>query len=104
MALRFTCDFHASVSSIPFFYLFFNYSYDNNSHSFRDCAGRNIWGNMKIKLMDTMFWQQMTEDLEKYHERYRMKQNLVEYDLVVLPMYGGYVFTTKDAITNNLNF
>lgn len=30
----------------------------------------------------------MSEDPNKYHERYRMKVNLVGYDFVVMPMFG----------------
>ena len=55
--------------------------------SFHDCTRRNIWGNMKIQLLDTTFWPHLTEDIERFVERYRTRVNLLEYDFVVMPIF-----------------
>jgi hypothetical protein len=55
--------------------------------SFRDCAQRNIWGNLKIQLLDTAFWAQLSEDAEMFVERYRARVNLLEYDFVLMPIF-----------------
>jgi hypothetical protein len=64
--------------------------------SFHDCAHRNIWGNMKIQLLDTTFWPHLTEDPERFGERYRTRVNLLEYDFVVMPIFEAYVFDCFD--------
>ena len=57
------------------------------SDCFRDCTRRKIWGNKKIKLLDTMFWQQLSKDPDLYKDGYRRKNNLLECDFAVMPMF-----------------
>lgn len=42
---------------------------------------------MKIQLLDTTFWPQLSEDPERFGERYRTRVNLLEYDFVVMPIF-----------------
>jgi hypothetical protein len=58
-----------------------------NRDCFQDCAQQNIWGNRKIKLLDTTFWQQLSQDPDRYRDGFRKKNNLLEYDFVVMPMF-----------------
>jgi hypothetical protein len=48
---------------------------------------RNIWGNRKIKLLDTTFWQTLTDDPARYRDGFRDKNNLLECDFAVIPMF-----------------
>jgi hypothetical protein len=56
--------------------------------SIRDCTQRNIWGNLKIKLLDTPFWSQLSEDPDRFGERWRTRVNLLEHDFVVMPIFA----------------
>ena len=58
-----------------------------NRDCFRDCDSRGVWGNLKIKLLDTMVWQKLREKPEYFHERYQAKANLLESDFVLMPMF-----------------
>jgi hypothetical protein len=51
-------------------------------------SSKNIWGNLKITLLDTTFWPTMSNDPNKYHDRYRAKVDLLSHDFVVMPMFG----------------
>ena len=64
-------------------YLYLN----ENRDCFRDCGEKNIWANLKIQLLDTIFWTQLSKDPDRYTERFRTKTNLLEYDFVVMPMF-----------------
>ena len=55
--------------------------------SFRECEKRNLWGNLKIQLLDTPFWPLVTEYPERFTEKYRSRVNLLEHDFVVMPMF-----------------
>ena len=59
---------------------------------YQDCDKSHVWGSATIKLLDTSFWQKLTENPDDFHERYRRKLNLLEYDFVVMPMFKGYLF------------
>jgi hypothetical protein len=63
----------------------------SNRDWFLVCAQRNTWGNLKIYLTDTFFWTHLSSDPESYGDRYRKRTGLLEYDFVVMPMFGSYV-------------
>lgn len=48
----------------------------------------NVSGKLKIFLLDTIFWTMMSDEPDKYNDRYRAKVNLHLYDFVVMPMFG----------------
>lgn len=62
-----------------------------NSDWFRNCFSKNVWGNLKIHLLDTTFWTQLSVEPERYGERFRTKLGLLEYDYVVMPMFSEWV-------------
>ena len=53
----------------------------------RMCPVENIWGNVKIKLLDTIFWTKLSATPDGYNEKYRKKTNLIDYDFVIMPMF-----------------
>jgi hypothetical protein len=55
---------------------------------YQNAASENIWGNVKIKLLDTIFWTKLSATPDGYNEKYRKKTNLIDYDFVVMPMFG----------------
>jgi len=59
-----------------------------NRDSYLENSSKNIWGNLKIKLLDTAFWSQLANNPDAYHDRYRAGLNLLGYDLAVMPMFG----------------
>jgi len=85
MALRLTCDFGSPVSS--------SFSDETLSEKrrdcYEDCKRRNIWGSLKILLLDTTFFSKLSKKPEDYNARFRAKVNLLEYDFVVMPMFGA---------------
>lgn len=88
MALRCTCDPRSSVCSfLVHFVSLYMIHYEWHRDYFRLYSGRNIWGNLKIKLLDTLIWPQLRDDPDRYDEQYRKKQKLVEYDFLVIPMF-----------------
>jgi len=60
-----------------------------SSDCFQDCVSRNVWGAMKIKLLDTSFWGILPDSPEKYGDRFQKKLNLLDYNFVVMPMFKG---------------
>jgi hypothetical protein len=42
---------------------------------------------MKIQLLDTSFWSRLSEDPEKYGDRFRQNVNILQSDYVVMPMF-----------------
>jgi hypothetical protein len=83
-------DTHVAFSLMfgPFFFCSVS-TLIKHRDSFRDCAQRNIWGNLKIQMLDTPFWSQLTEDPDRFGERFRTRVNLLEHDFVVMPMFEG---------------
>lgn len=63
------------------------YPSDRNRDSFRDCLKRNVWGDRKIILLDTTFWEMLTNDPDKYSDGFMKKNNLIEHDYAVMPMF-----------------
>lgn len=61
------------------------------SNLIRDCLGvctkGNLWGNLEIQLLDTLWWSTVSQDLEKFGPRSQKKLNLIGYDFVVIPMF-----------------
>jgi hypothetical protein len=85
MAFGFTCDINSSVgcfSSLGFM------PFKGSSDCFQDCVHRDVWGTLKIKLLDTTFWASYSNNPDRYGERLRNKLNLFEYDFVVMPLFG----------------
>lgn len=58
-----------------------------NRDSFDDCVKKNVWGDLKILLLDTIFWATLSVNPEKYNEKYRSRVKLLECDFVVMPMF-----------------
>jgi hypothetical protein len=85
MALRYTSDLLSPVSS---FSLNKPYRSDQSRDCFQDCVQRNVWGNRRIKLLDTTFWEQLAKDPDRYRDGFRKKNNLLECDFAVMPMFG----------------
>jgi hypothetical protein len=56
---------------------------------FCDVSIANVRGNLNIELLDTTFWQRLHENPEKYGEKQRKRENLLERDFAVMPMFGG---------------
>ena len=73
-------------SLLNFFYLS-----DLSRHWFRHFASQNIWGELKILLLDTTFWSQLSSDPDRYGEKFRQKLNLLDNDFVIMPMFELYV-------------
>jgi len=86
-------DSHITFSLLFVHRLFPHQSLKTFSCVFRDCyqnlVKKNIWGDLKIKLLDTIFWTKLSDDPNRYNEKFRGKMNLLEYDYVVMPMFGG---------------
>jgi hypothetical protein len=59
----------------------------NDRDCFLDCTERKIWGHLKIQLLDTGFWAVLSENPERFVERFRTRVNLLEYDFVVMPIF-----------------
>ena len=57
--------------------------------SYQKCSNRHNWGNVRIKLVDTRFWEKLSMEPDAYNPKWRSKENLVGYDFVVMPMFGG---------------
>jgi hypothetical protein len=57
-------------------------------HWFSSYSSKNIWGNLKIKLLDSTFWALITKEPYKFNKKFRDKYKLLEYDFVVVPMHG----------------
>jgi hypothetical protein len=57
-----------------------------NRDCHQDCLRRNIWGNLKIKLLDPTFWQCLSKTPEKYGDRFQKKLNLLDFDFAVMPI------------------
>lgn len=60
-----------------------------NRHWFEHYSSQNIWGKLKIVVLDTSFWTLNSKEPERYREGYRKKLNIMEYDFVVMPMHVG---------------
>jgi hypothetical protein len=73
----------SSVSIFSFLFVFSEF----HRHHFDKFSRQNIWGNCKIRLLDTLFWPIMREDPQRYNERFRAKVDLATYDFVVMPMF-----------------
>jgi hypothetical protein len=90
LALRYPRYAFSSVRSI---YLFFDLDLhlpNRNSDAFQEYAGRDIWGNRKIKLFDTTFWEKLSKDPDRYRDGFMKKNNLLECDFAVIPMFKLY--------------
>jgi hypothetical protein len=83
MALRSTCY---ARSSVCLFVLHFSPS-DITSDCFLDCQRRNIWGNLKITLLDSAVWSKLSKDPGSFGKRFRSKIKMLEYDFVIMPMF-----------------
>jgi hypothetical protein len=86
MAFGFTFDPCSSVGS---FFLIQMCRSNLCSDCFLDCSRRNIWGDRIIKLLDTMFWEQLTSKPDKYKENFKKKNDLIACDFAVIPMIGS---------------
>lgn len=58
-------------------------------HFYSDFLKRNVWGEVKVELLDTTFWESLSRNPSKYSEKQRKKQGLVECDFAIMPMFGG---------------
>jgi hypothetical protein len=58
-----------------------------NRDCYNDCLGRGIWGDLKIQLLDTIFWAQLKGDPDKFVDRFRTKVDLLNQDFIVMPMF-----------------
>ena len=81
-------DTHVNFFLLFVFFLFVSSPlYEWNSHWYQDCQEQNIWGNVKICLLDTIFWPKFSTEPENFRERSRRKINLLEYHFAVMPMF-----------------
>jgi hypothetical protein len=55
--------------------------------SFRECLEKNNWADVKIRLLDTVFWATLSKRPEDFTEKYRNKAKLLEVDFAVMPMF-----------------
>jgi hypothetical protein len=85
MAVGFTCNIGSSVRAFLIFY--FSFEIIIVRDCYRDCASRNLWGNLRIKLFDTTFWQKMSQEPDRYRDGWMTKNNLLECDFAVLPIF-----------------
>jgi hypothetical protein len=83
MAVGFACDLRSSVGAFSFVFP----PSKGSSDCFQDGVRRNVWGAMKIKLLDTSFWGILSDSPEKYGDRFQKKLNLLDYNFVVMPMF-----------------
>ena len=58
-----------------------------NRDSFLQCASRNIWGNLRIKLFDTSLWNMLSNNPGRYHGRFLEKNNFLDCDFAIIPMF-----------------
>lgn len=58
-----------------------------HSDGFRDAMRQNLWANLKIQLLDTVFWTKFCNNPDDYTERFQKKANPLECDLLVMPMF-----------------
>jgi hypothetical protein len=65
---------------------------EGNRDWFQDCSRQNIWGNLKIQLLDTFFWAHVSQDPERYGERLMSNLSLLEYDFLLMPMFNSWVY------------
>lgn len=56
--------------------------------SYRKYSSKNIWGTLRIRVLDTTFWQKLLVNPEQYHSRVRAKIDLVSCDFAVMPIFG----------------
>lgn len=84
-------DSHVTLAllSVYLFYQCYNHL-KSKRDCFRCCASRNIWGNLKIKLFDTSIWEMLSNEPEKYFDRFMAKNNFMECDFAVIPMFEGW--------------
>ena len=87
MALRYTRHSFGLLFVFFFFSPLVPHISKHISDCFCDCTRRKIWGNKKIKLLDTMFWQQLFKDPDLCKKGYQRKNNLLECDFAVMPMF-----------------
>ena len=78
------------ISCMFFFYNIYDIHHSKNSDSFRECSQHNIWGNLKIKLLDTSFWPMLASKPEQYRGRFLTKNSLLDCDFAVIPMFQGW--------------
>ena len=83
------CQTRTSPSPFSWWTLIFKFNIilKSNRDSFKDCQGKNVWGGMKIQLLDTVFWSSLSVNPEKYKKKYRNRVKLLECDFAVMPMY-----------------
>jgi hypothetical protein len=51
------------------------------------CVEKEIWSGNKIRLVDTSFWTSLSKEPTKFNDKYRKRENILEYDFVVMPMH-----------------
>jgi hypothetical protein len=87
MAHRFACDVVSFVSSLPL-----SCCRSEQAACFRDSyqkyRDQQVWGGLKITLLDTRVWQKLSAEPEAYKAKYRRNIDLLSYDFVVMPMFG----------------
>lgn len=54
---------------------------------FRYSDQKITWGNLKIQLLDTTFWAQLSQHPDKFVQGFQSRVNLLKYDFVVMPMF-----------------
>lgn len=72
-SMAFGCAFNP-CSSVGSSFLIQMYWSNLCSDCFLDCSRRNIWGDRIIKLLDTMFWPQLTSKPDKYKDNFKKKK------------------------------
>ena len=81
---------------LPFIFVCFSFvifmiiHHSENSNSFWECSQCSIWGNLKIKLLDTSFWPMLASKPEQYRGRFLTKNSLLDCDFAVIPMFQGW--------------
>ena len=92
------------ISCMFFFYNFYDIHHSENSNPFWECSQHNIWGNLKIKLLDTSFWRMLASKPKRYRGRFLTKNSLLDCDFAIIPMFQGwrifFIFIFSNKIYN----
>jgi hypothetical protein len=60
---------------------------ESNRDFFLQCLARKPSPNQNMLVLPCIFWTQLSQDPEKFTDKYRSRTKLLEHDFIVMPMY-----------------
>ena len=65
---------------------------------------KNVWGEAKVKLLDTTFWESLSKIPSKYVEKQCKKLGLLECDYAHVRKVTNFLFIKKIMIDHRLSY